>query len=60
MVALVGPSGSGKSTPAALLLRFLSPESGRILLDGDIDRNHSIRELAGMDRLGAANAFPVP
>jgi ABC-type multidrug transport system fused ATPase/permease subunit len=33
-VALVGPSGSGKSTIAALLLRFRTLSSGRILVDG--------------------------
>ena len=29
-VALVGPSGAGKSTLAALLLRFVEPDTGRI------------------------------
>jgi ATP-binding cassette, subfamily C, bacterial CydD len=33
-VALVGASGSGKTTTANLLLRFLEPASGRILVDG--------------------------
>lgn len=33
-VALVGPSGSGKSTVAHLLLRFVEPQRGRILVDG--------------------------
>jgi ATP-binding cassette subfamily B protein len=33
-VALVGATGSGKSTLLKLLLRFLEPQSGRVLLDG--------------------------
>jgi ABC-type multidrug transport system fused ATPase/permease subunit len=32
--AIVGPSGAGKTTLFSLLLRFLEPENGRILLDG--------------------------
>ncbi|PFG32313.1 ATP-binding cassette subfamily B protein [Sanguibacter antarcticus] len=33
-VALVGPSGSGKSTVLNLIIGFLRPTSGRIVLDG--------------------------
>ncbi|WP_240521652.1 thiol reductant ABC exporter subunit CydD [Amycolatopsis vastitatis] len=33
-VALVGPSGSGKSTLLSVLLGFVTPTSGRVLVDG--------------------------
>jgi len=32
--AIVGPSGVGKSTLAELLVRYLDPDEGRILIDG--------------------------
>ena len=32
-VALVGPTGAGKTTAAHLLLRFLEPDAGRLLVD---------------------------
>ena len=34
LTAIVGPSGAGKSTLVRLLMRFLDPTSGRILVDG--------------------------
>lgn len=34
VTALVGPSGAGKSTAAALVLGFLEPDEGRVLVDG--------------------------
>lgn len=33
-VALTGPNGAGKSTLVHLLMRFMEPDAGRILLDG--------------------------
>lgn len=33
-VAITGPNGAGKSTLAHLLLRFVAPDHGRVLLDG--------------------------
>ncbi len=41
IVALVGPSGSGKSTLMSLLLGFLKPQSGRVLVNG-----HDLADLA--------------
>lgn len=42
--AIVGPSGCGKTTLVKLLLKFYTPEQGRILLDGtdvrDIDTRY--------------------
>jgi ABC-type multidrug transport system fused ATPase/permease subunit len=38
-LALTGPNGSGKSTLVHLLMRFMQPQDGRILIDGvDIDQ----------------------
>jgi thiol reductant ABC exporter CydD subunit len=34
-VALVGPSGAGKSTVLSVLLGFVQPDSGRVLVDWD-------------------------
>lgn len=33
-IAITGPSGAGKTTLAEMLLGFTSPESGRIMIDG--------------------------
>jgi ABC-type multidrug transport system fused ATPase/permease subunit len=33
-IAIVGPSGAGKTTLLSLMLRFLEPQEGEILLDG--------------------------
>lgn len=39
VVALLGPSGSGKSTLLRLVLGFLGPNAGQILLDGEVMSN---------------------
>src|SRR5205814_5254048 len=39
-LGVVGPSGAGKSTLVNLLLRFIDPQQGRVLLDG-----HDLRDL---------------
>ncbi len=39
-VAILGPSGVGKSTLADLMVRYLDPDQGRILVDG-----HDVRDV---------------
>lgn len=43
--ALLGPSGTGKSSMADLMVRYLDPDSGRILLDGQDLRDLSLADL---------------
>jgi ATP-binding cassette, subfamily B, bacterial len=43
--AILGPSGAGKSTLADLLVRYLDPDLGRILLDGVDLRQLSLDDL---------------
>lgn len=43
--AVVGPSGCGKSTVAALLVHFIEPDTGRVLLNGRDIKNIPVDEL---------------
>jgi len=43
--AVLGPSGVGKSTLADLIVRYLDPDEGRILLDGHDIRDVSLGDL---------------
>ncbi|WP_307871122.1 ABC transporter ATP-binding protein [Micromonospora sp. C51] len=45
--AIVGPSGAGKTTLFSLLLRFLEPERGRLLLYGRPYPEHTPAEIRG-------------
>ena len=42
-IALVGESGAGKSTVLNMLIGFMRPDSGEILLDGENMRNLDFR-----------------
>ena len=44
-VALLGPSGAGKTTVVNLLLRFLDPEDGRVLLAGRDLRDYALEDV---------------
>jgi ATP-binding cassette subfamily B protein len=49
--AIVGPTGSGKSTMIALLQRFLTPDAGKITIDG--------RDIAGVTLRSLRTAIAV-
>lgn len=57
-VAVIGPSGAGKSTLLSLIGGFITPQSGRLLWDGqDITKNTpSARPVASLFQEG--NLFP--
>ena len=52
-VALVGPSGAGKTTLTQLLLGFMAPDNGRILVDGT-----DLRDPVNADWLGRVAWLP--
>jgi phospholipid/cholesterol/gamma-HCH transport system ATP-binding protein len=59
-VVVVGESGTGKSTILKLILRLLSPDSGRVLVDGEVLNDLTfeealvVRQKMGMVFQGAA------
>jgi len=55
-VALVGPSGSGKTTVTNVLLRFLDPEQGALLFDGNDARDHRQSDVRAMFSLAGQRA----
>ncbi len=56
-LALVGPIGSGKSTIFNLLLRFLEPRRGRIMLDGNDISRVKLRSLR--EQVSKLAQFPI-
>jgi thiol reductant ABC exporter CydC subunit len=55
-VALVGPSGAGKTTVTNLLLRFLDPAEGRVVLDGRDLREYRQRDVRATFALAGQEA----
>lgn len=56
-VAFVGSTGSGKSTLVKLLLRFYSPKSGQILLDGQASDQINLQDLRRVIGYVAQDSF---
>ena len=56
-LALVGATGSGKSTLIKLLLRFYSPDSGNIFIDGVAIDEVPLNELRGVIGLVSQDVF---
>jgi ABC-type multidrug transport system ATPase subunit len=59
--AVVGPNGAGKSTLLALLLGFLRPTSGEVLIEDDEPKAYLRRKGAGYlpERFGLPPRWPV-
>ncbi len=45
VVALVGPNGAGKTTLVSLLTRFIDPDGGRVVIDGQEIRDVTLASL---------------
>ena len=62
LIGLIGPNGAGKSTLARTLARLLTPDSGRVLLDGadiaTLDRRDLARRVAYLPQ-GHALHWPL-
>ena len=56
-IAITGPNGSGKSTLLKVIMGIITPDTGRILLDGEDITDLSITERA---RMGISFAFQQP
>ena len=60
MVAIVGPTGAGKSTLVSLLMRFVDPWEGRVLIDGHDLRSVRLRSVRSQVALVPQDPFLFP
>ena len=56
-VGLIGPNGSGKSTLLKTIYRFLSPDSGAIMIDGTDVRSCTLKESALKTAMVAQHSY---
>lgn len=59
-IALVGPTGAGKSTLVSLVLRFLDPWQGRVLIDGKDLREVKLESLRSQVAIVSQEPFLFP
>jgi peptide/nickel transport system ATP-binding protein len=57
VIAVVGESGSGKTTVARLFARIITPDSGRLLLDGEAVRGRRSRQYASQVQMVFQDPF---
>jgi peptide/nickel transport system ATP-binding protein len=57
VVAVVGESGCGKTTVARMFARILTPDSGRVLLDGEAVRGKRTRKYASQVQMVFQDPF---
>ncbi|MFD8590986.1 ABC transporter ATP-binding protein [Streptomyces sp. NPDC059637] len=60
VTAVVGPSGSGKSSLLAVAATLITPDSGRVVVDGTDTTGLSRRELAALRRTTIGMVFQQP
>ncbi|GAA2484427.1 ABC transporter ATP-binding protein [Streptomyces thermolineatus] len=60
VTAVVGPSGSGKSSLLAVAATLITPDSGRVVVDGTDTTGLSRRELATLRRTTIGMVFQQP